>query len=149
MTDDDLYIGDIIHKAKIEVDELGSKAAAATSDSMVYKSLIVYTSNFWNFNRPFLFVIMDKRHRIPLFIGRVVDPTGKYQLKPRPTSSTTSTSTSTTTTTVTTATTSATSSRVSNCLTNGHCNGQDSLTISWFMVGIILILPILAFEFQN
>ena len=149
MTDDDLYIGDIIHKAKIEVDELGSKAAAATSDSMVYKSLIVYTSNFWNFNRPFLFVIMDKRHRIPLFIGRVVDPTGKYQLKPRPTSSTTSTSTSTTTTTVTTATTSVTSSRVSNCLTNGHCNGQDSLTISWFMVGIILILPILAFEFQN
>ena len=76
------FINDVIHKAFIEVDEKGSKAAAVTGVSFGVKTGSS-VKNKWIFNRPFLYAIMDKRHTIPLFIGRVVDPSGKRQLGPR------------------------------------------------------------------
>ena len=79
---DNFYIHDVIHKAFIEVDEKGSKAAAVTGVSFGVKTGSS-VKNKWIFNRPFLYAIMDKRHTIPLFIGRVVDPSGKRQLGPR------------------------------------------------------------------
>lgn len=72
-----LYIGGVIHKATIDVDEKGTTAAAATVVSMdtggctgpgPAKDVIL------NFNHPFLFYIRDVKTGAILFIGRVVDP---------------------------------------------------------------------------
>ena len=80
------FINDVVHKAIIEVDEKGSKAAAVSSIDFETRNPF---KNKWIFDRPFLYAIMDKKHMIPLFIGRVVDPSEVNQLPPRPQSSTT------------------------------------------------------------
>ena len=80
------FINDVVHKAIIEVDEKGSKAAAVSSIDFEIRNPF---KNKWIFDRPFLYTIMDKKHMIPLFIGRVVDPSEVNQLSPRPHSSTT------------------------------------------------------------
>ena len=53
------FIQDVIHKAFIEVDEKGSKAAAATGVSFGVKAIST-VKNEWIFNRPFLYAIIDK-----------------------------------------------------------------------------------------
>ena len=78
------FINDILHKAFIEVDEKGSKAVASTSIDFGDRNGFQQVKNKWIFDRPFLYVILDKKHMIPLFIGRVVDPSGVNQLQPRP-----------------------------------------------------------------
>ena len=80
------FINDVVHKAIIEVDEKGSKAAAVSSIDFEIRNPF---KNKWIFDRPFLYTIMDKKNMIPLFIGRVVDPSEVNQLPPRPQSSTT------------------------------------------------------------
>lgn len=69
----EVYISDAAHKAKLEVDELGSRAAAVTEyavaaaaeepEEMEYVEFIV--------DRPFLFTIQDKETGIILFMGQV------------------------------------------------------------------------------
>ena len=62
-------VDSILHKAVVEVQEEGAEAAAAT---------VVITarspSKITEFDRPFLFIIQDVNHKIPLFMGRIVDP---------------------------------------------------------------------------
>ena len=81
--DDGISLQNIIHKAVIEVDEVGSKAAAFTGLDFGVKS-ISKVKNPWIFDRPFLYAIMDKKYNFPLFVGRVVDPSGKHELTSRP-----------------------------------------------------------------
>jgi len=66
-----LYIGDVLHKTKIEVTESGTKAAAVTSVGMdgwggmspqKKKEITI------DLDRPFVYMIVDKNN-IPLFIG--------------------------------------------------------------------------------
>ena len=140
---DKFFIQDVLHKAFIEVDEKGSKAAAVTTASFGVKSLKT-VHNQWRFNRPFLYTIMDKKHLIPLFVGRVVDPSGQHKLSQKSQITTTTITFTTTSTTTTTAT--STSKTVGNCMANGNCNGQDSLTISSTLVGTILLLLIAIME---
>ena len=69
-----LFIGEVVHKAFVDVNERGTEAAAATAVLMagcgeepdVHK-------HFWA-NHPFLFLIQDRRTRLIHFIGRLVDP---------------------------------------------------------------------------
>ena len=86
LTKEKFFINDVVHKAIIEVDEKGSKAAAVSSIDFEIRNPF---KNKWIFDRPFLYAIMDKKHMIPLFIGRVVDPSEVNQLPPRPQSSAT------------------------------------------------------------
>lgn len=75
LTDDKLFISDIIQKAVIQVDEKGTVAAAATGIAFVttaYVEPIVF-----NANRPFLFIIFDTKSRIILFMGQVTNPQTK------------------------------------------------------------------------
>lgn len=69
----DLFIGDVIHKAFVAVDEEGTEAAAATAVVMEATGApmqdIVFIAD-----RPFLFIIRDTVNGQILFVGRVLNP---------------------------------------------------------------------------
>ncbi|MDD5675153.1 MAG: serpin family protein, partial [Chitinivibrionales bacterium] len=71
-----LYIGDVIHKAFVKVDEKGTTAAAATAVIMQTLSMHVLPAVPIQFkaNRPFIYLIRDRATNTILFLGRVVDP---------------------------------------------------------------------------
>jgi len=72
-TSKNLKVGNILHKATINVNPDGTEAAAATFLDIVTFSAsypkIVYV------DRPFMFVLQNSVHKIPLMVGRVMDPT--------------------------------------------------------------------------
>lgn len=61
----------VLHKAVIEVDELGTTAAAATTVGITPYSL----PRIFAVNRPFFFFIYHEDTNCMLFMGRVIDPT--------------------------------------------------------------------------
>ncbi len=67
-------IGEIYHKAFIEVNEEGTEAAAATGVVMVEKTAIEMPQIF-NANHPFAFYIQDNKTGEILFLGKMLDPT--------------------------------------------------------------------------
>ncbi|MHC4945262.1 MAG: serpin family protein [Planctomycetota bacterium] len=67
----ELFISDVIHQASVEVDEEGSKAAAATAIIMEKKGPRFAT---FQADHPFMFLIRDRQSSSILFMGRVVDP---------------------------------------------------------------------------
>ena len=76
ITESNIFVKYILHKAVVEVQEEGAEAAAATA--VVFST---YSADFdyeepkiIEFDRPFLFIIQDVKHKIPLFMGRIVDP---------------------------------------------------------------------------
>lgn len=70
-----LWVGQIKHKAFVEVNEEGTEAAAATAVEMVTKSAL--RSPVFRADHPFLFLIRDNQSGAVLFMGRMVDPKGK------------------------------------------------------------------------
>lgn len=73
-----LYIGSVIHKAYIKVDEEGTEATAATAVVMETGAVMQddHTTSFIA-DHPFIFIIQDKVTGNILFAGKVVDPTLK------------------------------------------------------------------------
>ena len=69
----DLHISDVVHEAFIEVDALGTRAAAATA--VIEDEISESLSPRVEINRPFLYVIRDRQAGTILFIGRITDPT--------------------------------------------------------------------------
>ncbi|MCM1126024.1 MAG: hypothetical protein NC429_06080 [Lachnospiraceae bacterium] len=69
----EVSVTDIMHKAKIEVDELGSRAAAVTEDSSAAASEDEEEREIIRFivDHPFLFMIQDTETGIILFMGQV------------------------------------------------------------------------------
>ena len=65
-----LYIGEVIHKAVVEVNEEGTEAAAVTSVGVRATSLPPQ----FIVDRPFFFAIRDNETKTVLFMGTVVDP---------------------------------------------------------------------------
>lgn len=68
-----LWIGQIKHKAFVEVNEEGTEAAASTAVEMITK-VMAYEPVF-RADHPFLFMIRENLSGSILFIGRVADPT--------------------------------------------------------------------------
>ena len=68
-----ISISRILHKTYIEVDELGTKAGAATVVEMEAGGAYTVTENVI-LDRPFLYAIVDKETDLPIFIGIVEDP---------------------------------------------------------------------------
>ena len=70
-----LYISSIIHVAKVEVEETGTKAAAATVVNVMggAPSVEPRPAEFIA-DHPFLFLIQDVKTGMILFMGRVADP---------------------------------------------------------------------------
>lgn len=66
-----LFIDQVIHKTKVEIDERGTKAAAVTG--IVYKntSFTPVKVKTVVLNRPFVYAIVDNATKLPVFIGAV------------------------------------------------------------------------------
>ena len=69
----ELWIGQIKHKAFVEVNEEGTEAAAATAVEMITK--VAKPTPVFRADHPFLFLIRDNDTGTLLFLGRLVDPT--------------------------------------------------------------------------
>ena len=72
----DGYISGVKHKTFIQVDEKGTKAGAVTAVEMAQKSSVEQNPKYVYLNRPFIFMILDNQHNIPVFIGYVMNPAG-------------------------------------------------------------------------
>lgn len=68
----DLCIGEVYHNTYIKLDELGTKAGAATIVEMAEEAMIQENKKM-EFNRPFIYVIYETESGTPLFIGTVRD----------------------------------------------------------------------------
>lgn len=70
-----IYIGEVLHKTFISVDELGTKAGAVTKVQMNDESAPM---SEWvvTLNRPFIYMIIDNDTNLPVFIGTVMDVQG-------------------------------------------------------------------------
>lgn len=68
-----LYIGSVLHKAFINVNEKGTEAAAATAVSVV--CLVATQTTVFRADHPFMFMIQDRTTGTILFMGSIVNPT--------------------------------------------------------------------------
>ncbi len=71
-----LKIGDVIHKAFVDVNEEGTEAAAATAVIMVGKGLGGFSEEpiIFRADHPFIFIIQHNKTGAILFMGRVYEP---------------------------------------------------------------------------
>lgn len=73
-SDGNLYIGEVLHKTYLAVDELGTKAGAVTKVEMVAESAAEPEPRFnVTLDRPFVYMILDNATNLPIFIGTVSD----------------------------------------------------------------------------
>lgn len=73
-----LYISEVFQKVKLQVDEDGTEAAAATEISIKYGSAMIEEVKEITFNKPFVYLIIDTKapfgtQAIPLFMGVVTE----------------------------------------------------------------------------
>lgn len=64
-----LFISDVVHKTKIEVNALGTKAAASTRVIIEHNDVILQRKVICN--RPFAYAIVDLETGLPIFFGTV------------------------------------------------------------------------------
>lgn len=69
-----VYIGEVVHKTYIDVNEKGTEAAAATSVGMRATAVAPGTTPKMVVDHPFLLAIRDNETGEMLFVGAVVDP---------------------------------------------------------------------------
>ena len=72
----DLFIGEVLHKAFVEVNEEGTEAAAATAIGIMRMAAPLAPPVF-RADHPFLFFIQDRATGSLLFMGRMQDPSEK------------------------------------------------------------------------
>ncbi|PAW72042.1 MAG: hypothetical protein B9S38_05725 [Verrucomicrobiia bacterium Tous-C4TDCM] len=73
-----LFIGSVVHKAFINVNEEGTEAAAITGyppPGASIRAKIPFTPTF-SADRPFIYLIRDRESGAVLFLGRMVNPSG-------------------------------------------------------------------------
>ena len=68
--DASLYVSDIIHKTAIEVNEIGTRAAAVTVELNAGSAMPPEKTYTLHFDRPFVYMIVDNNN-VPIFIGAV------------------------------------------------------------------------------
>lgn len=71
MGDGNIFIGNVIHKTYINVDEKGTQAGAATAVEMLMKMSMPMPKREIRLDQPFMYMIVDNRDGNPLFIGNI------------------------------------------------------------------------------
>jgi serpin B len=66
-----IFIGEVLHKTFIQVDELGTRAGAVTKVEMQDEAYI--ETKVVVLNRPFVYAIIDNASKLPVFIGTVME----------------------------------------------------------------------------
>lgn len=66
-----LFLSAIVHKAFVNVNEIGTEAGAATA---VIAGVRGRANTIVNIDHPFIFLILDKQSQSILFLGRVINP---------------------------------------------------------------------------
>lgn len=79
----EMYVDKAIHKTHIEIDEDGTKAAAATYIS-TRKNAVMYDHEI-TLDRPFFYMIFDTESELPVFMGVMTSLTGEAQKAPEKT----------------------------------------------------------------
>lgn len=74
IADADLFIGHVVHKTFLRIDEKGTEAAAATGIAMEVTSAPITPPPTFRADHPFLFLIRDRDSGAVLFLGRVAEP---------------------------------------------------------------------------
>ena len=70
--DGNIFISRVLHKTYIAVDEKGTKAGAATAVEMRAEGAMPQEDvRTVYLNRPFVYMILDCEHNLPLFLGVV------------------------------------------------------------------------------
>jgi len=79
ISDEPLYVSDVLHKAQVKINEEGSEAAAATAVIVNTRSggPSFQRQREFRVDQPFVFIINDNANKLPLFIGRIINPSGK------------------------------------------------------------------------
>lgn len=67
-----IFIGDVLHKTYISVDEKGTKAAAVTKIGMKETAVDPFSEKIIKLDRPFVYMIIDNQTKLPIFIGVLV-----------------------------------------------------------------------------
>ncbi len=67
-----MFIGDVLQKTFISVDELGTKAGAVTKVEMMDECAPMYEYTVM-LDRPFVYMIIDNATNLPIFIGAVME----------------------------------------------------------------------------
>ena len=70
ITDNNISISRVLHKTHIAVDEAGTKAGAATAVEMQEKAAMIEQKSVY-LDRPFLYMIIDTKANLPIFMGTV------------------------------------------------------------------------------
>jgi serpin B len=73
LINDSLFVSAVMHKAKIEVEEWGTKAAAATAIEMRTTGIEVNDPFVFIVDVPFVYIIRDKQTNTILFMGQMND----------------------------------------------------------------------------
>lgn len=74
-SDESLRVDDILQQSILSVDQKGTVAASATVSHVVTLSLSSVPEEItFKVDEPFLAIIVDKRHQVPLFISKIYDP---------------------------------------------------------------------------
>ncbi len=68
------FIGKVLQKTWMEVNEEGTEAVSATEVDILGRSAVMDPPFTMTVDRPFIFVIRDNRTGAPLFLGTVVSP---------------------------------------------------------------------------
>jgi serine protease inhibitor len=74
MSDERLFLSSVIHRARIETNEEGSEAAAATAAVMSLASAGGKMPVSFRADHPFVFLVRDRHTGSVLFLGRISDP---------------------------------------------------------------------------
>lgn len=70
-----LKINNVIHKTYVKVDEKGTKAAAVTAVEMAKATSVrpMEEIKIVRLDRPFVYLLIDVEHKLPVFIGKAMD----------------------------------------------------------------------------
>jgi serpin B len=67
------YVSNVYHDTFIQLDEDGTKAAAATVVEMTKNSIAMPPENKLYFDRPFVYAIVDTETDMPVFLGTLTN----------------------------------------------------------------------------
>ncbi len=67
-----LYVGEVLHASKIELTNLGTRVGSSTVITMDGSASPVFDAEIY-LNRPFIYMIYDKKAGLPLFVGAAMD----------------------------------------------------------------------------